>query len=190
MQFFIWHIIYLFLSKPKFVSTRCSEFSLAYFLMMTESFSALYIALHLDIFCHIVNFQLYLAPGFHLLYLLSKQFLYILFNCPNNLNFSMTCSWCILQLYWWLWSHICRVPDSYFVVKSILCSWLKLCWLYTLLFSCGNPDFDAVWWFNSLPLLIFNRSMKSRILATYPDAFPDGSTGEVLDRRPDLETPH
>ncbi|XP_059440034.1 kxDL motif-containing protein LO9-177-like [Corylus avellana] len=34
------------------------------------------------------------------------------------------------------------------------------------------------------------RSMKSRILATYPDAFPDGSTGEVLDRRPDLETPH
>ncbi|KAF5472577.1 hypothetical protein F2P56_009286 [Juglans regia] len=32
------------------------------------------------------------------------------------------------------------------------------------------------------------RSMKSRILATYPDAFPDGSK-EVLDRRPDLELP-
>ncbi|KAL0011844.1 hypothetical protein SO802_006952 [Lithocarpus litseifolius] len=34
------------------------------------------------------------------------------------------------------------------------------------------------------------RSMKSRILATYPDAFPDDSTGEVVDRRPDLEIPH
>ncbi|CAK9316335.1 unnamed protein product [Citrullus colocynthis] len=33
------------------------------------------------------------------------------------------------------------------------------------------------------------RSMKSRILATYPDAFPDESTSEVLDRRPDLEIP-
>ncbi|KAF3450310.1 hypothetical protein FNV43_RR06390 [Rhamnella rubrinervis] len=33
------------------------------------------------------------------------------------------------------------------------------------------------------------RSMKSRILATYPDAFPDDSKGEVLDRRPDLEMP-
>nr|XP_023886261.1 kxDL motif-containing protein 1-like isoform X1 [Quercus suber]POE68632.1 kxdl motif-containing protein 1 [Quercus suber] len=32
-------------------------------------------------------------------------------------------------------------------------------------------------------------SMKSRILATYPDAFPDDSTGEVVDRRPDLEIP-
>ncbi|PON54766.1 kxDL motif protein [Parasponia andersonii] len=33
------------------------------------------------------------------------------------------------------------------------------------------------------------RSMKSRILATYPDAFPDDSEREVLDRRPDLELP-
>ncbi|KAF4346327.1 kxDL motif-containing protein LO9-177 [Cannabis sativa] len=33
------------------------------------------------------------------------------------------------------------------------------------------------------------RSMKSRILATYPDAFPNDSEREVLDRRPDLETP-
>ncbi|EXB75231.1 hypothetical protein L484_026013 [Morus notabilis] len=33
------------------------------------------------------------------------------------------------------------------------------------------------------------RSMKSRILATYPDAFPDDSKGEILDRRPDLELP-
>lgn len=31
------------------------------------------------------------------------------------------------------------------------------------------------------------RSMKAKILATYPDAFPDESTIEALDRRPDLE---
>ncbi|XP_050370149.1 uncharacterized protein LOC126788220 [Argentina anserina] len=33
------------------------------------------------------------------------------------------------------------------------------------------------------------RSMKSRILATYPDAFPDDSKKEVHDQRPDLEMP-
>ncbi|KAG6735529.1 hypothetical protein POTOM_061864 [Populus tomentosa] len=33
------------------------------------------------------------------------------------------------------------------------------------------------------------RSMKAKILATYPDALPDGSAKEVLDRRPDLEMP-
>ncbi|KAF5752702.1 Homeobox-leucine zipper family protein / lipid-binding START domain-containing protein isoform 6 [Tripterygium wilfordii] len=33
------------------------------------------------------------------------------------------------------------------------------------------------------------RGMKAKILATYPDAFPDESTIEVLDRRPDLEMP-
>ncbi|KAB5534447.1 hypothetical protein DKX38_017533 [Salix brachista] len=33
------------------------------------------------------------------------------------------------------------------------------------------------------------RGMKDKILATYPDAFPDGSAKEVLDRRPDLEMP-
>ncbi|XP_027917346.1 kxDL motif-containing protein 1 [Vigna unguiculata] len=34
------------------------------------------------------------------------------------------------------------------------------------------------------------RSMKSKIMATYPDAFPEDSTGEVIDdRRPDLEMP-
>lgn len=31
--------------------------------------------------------------------------------------------------------------------------------------------------------------MKAKIMATYPDAFPDESTSEVLDRRPDLELP-
>ncbi|XP_010247501.1 PREDICTED: kxDL motif-containing protein 1 [Nelumbo nucifera] len=31
------------------------------------------------------------------------------------------------------------------------------------------------------------RSMKGKILATYPDAFPDGSTEKILDQRPDLE---
>ncbi|KAL3522840.1 hypothetical protein ACH5RR_015674 [Cinchona calisaya] len=33
------------------------------------------------------------------------------------------------------------------------------------------------------------RSMKAKILATYPDAFPGDSTIEALDRRPDLELP-
>lgn len=31
------------------------------------------------------------------------------------------------------------------------------------------------------------RSMKSKIMATYPDAFPEDSSSEVIDRRPDLE---
>ncbi|VVB04412.1 unnamed protein product [Arabis nemorensis] len=33
------------------------------------------------------------------------------------------------------------------------------------------------------------RSIKSKILATYPDAFPDESTSDAFDRRPDLELP-
>ncbi|KAF7842468.1 kxDL motif-containing protein 1 [Senna tora] len=33
------------------------------------------------------------------------------------------------------------------------------------------------------------RSMKSKLSATYPDAFPDDSVSEVIDRRPDLEMP-
>ncbi|XVF75069.1 hypothetical protein PTKIN_Ptkin13bG0158900 [Pterospermum kingtungense] len=33
------------------------------------------------------------------------------------------------------------------------------------------------------------RSMKAKIKATYPDAFPDESKGEVFDKRPDLEIP-
>ncbi|KAI5671094.1 hypothetical protein M9H77_11458 [Catharanthus roseus] len=33
------------------------------------------------------------------------------------------------------------------------------------------------------------RSMKTKLLATNPDAFPDDSTVEALDRRPDLEQP-
>ncbi|XP_028759340.1 kxDL motif-containing protein 1 [Neltuma alba] len=33
------------------------------------------------------------------------------------------------------------------------------------------------------------RSMKSKISATYPDAFPDYSANEVVDERPDLEMP-
>ncbi|XP_054777087.1 kxDL motif-containing protein LO9-177 [Prosopis cineraria] len=33
------------------------------------------------------------------------------------------------------------------------------------------------------------RSMKSKIAATYPDAFPDYSANEVVDGRPDLEMP-
>ncbi|KAL8214642.1 hypothetical protein R6Q57_004091 [Mikania cordata] len=33
------------------------------------------------------------------------------------------------------------------------------------------------------------RSIKAKIKATYPDAFPDDLTIESLDRRPDLEVP-
>ncbi|CAD5169649.1 kxDL motif-containing protein LO9-177 [Musa acuminata AAA Group] len=33
------------------------------------------------------------------------------------------------------------------------------------------------------------RSMKAKLIATYPDAFPDGSTTNMIDQRPDLETP-
>ncbi|KAK9049877.1 hypothetical protein SSX86_016106 [Deinandra increscens subsp. villosa] len=33
------------------------------------------------------------------------------------------------------------------------------------------------------------RSIKAKIKGTYPDAFPDDSTIESLDRRPDLEVP-
>ncbi|GMI72928.1 hypothetical protein like AT3G29130 [Hibiscus trionum] len=33
------------------------------------------------------------------------------------------------------------------------------------------------------------RSMKAKVMATYPDAFPDESTREVFDQRPDLEVP-
>lgn len=42
----------------------------------------------------------------------------------------------------------------------------------------------------SLSLSLISRSMKSRILTTYPDAFPSDSTGEVVDRKPDLEMPN
>ncbi|KAF9588938.1 hypothetical protein IFM89_017617 [Coptis chinensis] len=33
------------------------------------------------------------------------------------------------------------------------------------------------------------RSMKTKIMATYPDAFPDSSTETILDQRLDLEQP-
>ncbi|XP_022845298.1 uncharacterized protein LOC111368294 [Olea europaea var. sylvestris] len=33
------------------------------------------------------------------------------------------------------------------------------------------------------------KNIKAKILSTYPDAFPDYSTVEALDRRPDLELP-
>ncbi|KAE9447595.1 hypothetical protein C3L33_20507, partial [Rhododendron williamsianum] len=34
------------------------------------------------------------------------------------------------------------------------------------------------------------KSLKAKILATCPDAFPDDSTIEAFDQRPDLEMPH
>lgn len=33
------------------------------------------------------------------------------------------------------------------------------------------------------------RGMKSRLAATYPDAFPTGAMAETMDQRPDLESP-
>ncbi|CAN8265952.1 unnamed protein product [Cochlearia groenlandica] len=33
------------------------------------------------------------------------------------------------------------------------------------------------------------RSIKSKIMATYPDAFPDDSASDAFDQRPDLELP-
>ncbi|KAJ4702984.1 kxDL motif-containing protein 1-like [Melia azedarach] len=51
----------------------------------------------------------------------------------------------------------------------------------TRLLKSMNADLDYI--FQKL------RSMKVKILATYPDAFPDESTIEALDRRPDLEMP-
>lgn len=41
---------------------------------------------------------------------------------------------------------------------------------------------------SALPHWCF-RSIKSKIMATYPDAFPDESTSDAFDRRPDLELP-
>ncbi|MBA0695179.1 hypothetical protein Goari_005411 [Gossypium aridum] len=51
----------------------------------------------------------------------------------------------------------------------------------------ANPEFSlshSLFTFFSLC-----RSMKAKIMATYPDAFPDESTREVFDQRPDLEAP-
>ncbi|KAH7660681.1 hypothetical protein IHE45_15G009200 [Dioscorea alata] len=33
------------------------------------------------------------------------------------------------------------------------------------------------------------RSMKAKLMATYPDAFPNDSASKILDQRPDLERP-
>ncbi|KAM0951388.1 putative KxDL motif-containing protein [Dioscorea sansibarensis] len=33
------------------------------------------------------------------------------------------------------------------------------------------------------------RSMKAKLMATYPDAFPNDSASNILDQRPDLERP-
>ncbi|PSR98092.1 Cytochrome P450 CYP72A219 like [Actinidia chinensis var. chinensis] len=45
------------------------------------------------------------------------------------------------------------------------------------------PDLDSL---KHLQHLI---SLKAKISATYPDAFPDDATIEALDQRPDLEIP-
>ncbi|KAI3872743.1 hypothetical protein MKX03_005530 [Papaver bracteatum] len=51
----------------------------------------------------------------------------------------------------------------------------------TRLLSSMKTDLDCIF----LKL----RSMKGKIIATYPDAFPDGSATKIVDERPDLERP-
>ncbi|KAG5515929.1 hypothetical protein RHGRI_036836 [Rhododendron griersonianum] len=58
--------------------------------------------------------------------------------------------------------------------------------VFLIAVSAGNKD--AIQAEFACPMYL--RSLKAKILATYPDAFPDDSTIEALDRRPDLEMPH
>ena len=43
--------------------------------------------------------------------------------------------------------------------------------------------------FLSFLFLLTFRSMKAKLMATYPDAFPNDSASNILDQRPDLERP-
>lgn len=179
-----------FLSSLGFINNPISRVQSAYFLMFM-CFAALYIPLHLDIFCHCKSLTLSCC-WLRLFYLLSKKIPVYSFYCPNNLKLLY---WLVVDafatLLLFMKPHL-PSPLALPPPRSISWSWLKLYSLHTSLVSRGFPDIDAVWWFNSPSpsLSHINRSMKSRILATYPDAFPDGSTGEVVDRRPDLEIPH
>lgn len=55
----------------------------------------------------------------------------------------------------------------------------------------------CLWWWHDMytrqfMVIFFQkhfRSIKSKLMAVYPDAFPDDSAVEALDRRPDLERP-
>ncbi|RVW23987.1 hypothetical protein CK203_092060 [Vitis vinifera] len=52
------------------------------------------------------------------------------------------------------------------------------------------PNIRVLFQFGNLIFFPFvTRSMKAKMLATYPDAFPDDSKSEILDQRPDLEIP-
>ncbi|KAF3594814.1 hypothetical protein DY000_02025524, partial [Brassica cretica] len=57
----------------------------------------------------------------------------------------------------------------------------------TRLLKSMKADLDYI--FLKLSPLPCFRSIKSKIMATYPDAFPDESTSDAFDRRPDLELP-
>ena len=135
----------------------------------------------------IVNLQLYLAAAFTF----SILFLYELFPTTRMSKFfywllKLMCFATILLI---MKLYVCQVSYSY-IIPDLFYYLDSSCLLESLhfwLLSLGYLDFGAIWWFNSLSLIY--RSMKSRILATYPDAFPDDSTGEVVDRRPDLEIP-
>ncbi|KAJ0450088.1 putative KxDL motif-containing protein [Helianthus annuus] len=51
-------------------------------------------------------------------------------------------------------------------------------------FEIRGNNFGFAFWFGTNV-----QSLKAKIKATYPDAFPDDSTLEALDARPDLEVP-
>ena len=116
------------------------------------------------------------------------SFIWIISYCPNVWIFLLTCKVDVFCNYTVDYEALC-MPSFLFLHHPNLFYYLDAsCLLKSLnywLLSLGYLDFGAIWWFNSLSLIY--RSMKSRILATYPDAFPDDSTGVVVDRRPDLE---
>ena len=120
------------------------------------------------------------------------SFIWIISYCPNVWIFLLTCKVDVFCNYTVDYEALC-MPSFLFLHHPNLFYYLdSSCLLKSLnywLLSLGYLDFGAIWWFNSLSLSLINRSMKSRILATYPDAFPDDSTGEVVDRRLDLEIP-
>ena len=75
--------------------------------------------------------------------------------------------------------YICRVSYSY-IIPDLFYYLHSSCLLESLnswLLPLGYPDFGAVA-FGDLILSLVYRRMKSRILATYPDAFADDSKGD------------
>ena len=122
----------------------------------------------------------FILPQLHHLYFL----LYELFPTARMSEFfywlvNLMCFATILLI---MKLYVCQVSYSY-IIPDLFYYLHSRCLLESLnswLLPLGYPDFGAVWWFNSLSLslsLVY-RSMKSRILATYPDAFADDSKGD------------